>query len=77
MRFKFLTTVFGPDDVVVEDYPEPKQSLAIGVHGLGKQEGRGYLLHSLTSLVARAGYRFSFGKGCGPARAIHDTAESS
>ena len=28
MRFKFLTTVFGPDDVVVEDYPEPKQSLA-------------------------------------------------
>jgi hypothetical protein len=25
---KFLTTVFGPDDVVVEDYPEHKQSLA-------------------------------------------------
>jgi len=28
VRFKFLTTVFGPDDVVVEDYPEHKQSLA-------------------------------------------------
>jgi hypothetical protein len=24
---KFLTTVFGPEDVVVEDYPEHKQSL--------------------------------------------------